>query len=299
MLFKASAPGSLMILGEYAVLEGYPALVAAIDRRISVCLEACSDKKIEIISSLGKYETSIDHIEIVPPFSFVLAALQKFSLTRGCRLVITADFSDQMGFASSAAVTVATLSVLSAWLNISYSADELILNARDVVRTVQGFGSGADVAACVLGGFVSYRAEPFSAERMPASYPLTVLYSGSKTKTPDALKFVKNHFLHYPDLFKKILHAIGDTALEGIAAVKNQNWESLGKIMNIHQGLHEALGVNTPVLQQLIEQLRGDAQILGAKISGSGLGDCVIGLGACETELRFSIANAGVICEKN
>jgi mevalonate kinase len=39
LMYKASAPGSLMLLGEYAVLHDYPALVCAIDKRISVIIE--------------------------------------------------------------------------------------------------------------------------------------------------------------------------------------------------------------------------------------------------------------------
>lgn len=277
-MFKASAPGSLMILGEYAVLEGYPALVAAIDKRMSVEIKPREDNKVFIHSALGDYETSLDDLEIIPPFSFVLAALQKYSLTQGCEIHIQAEFSDQMGFASSAAVTVATLSAIAAWQQKNLTPLQLISDARDVVRKVQGFGSGADVAACVMGGFVEYRPEPLFAASL-THHPLTVVYSGAKTKTADALQFVKNHFLHYPELFQKILHAIGDAAEQGIQAVKNQDWQSLGKIMNIHQGFHHALGVNTPLLNQMVDSLRNDSEILGAKISGSGLGDCVIGLG--------------------
>jgi mevalonate kinase len=287
-----------MILGEYAVLHGHPALVAAIDRRLVVSLNPRTDKKIEIFSALGNYATTIDKIEIIPPFSFILAALQKFNLVTGCTLTIEADFSDQLGFASSAAVTVSTMAVLMSWLDIPYSSEDLILQSRDIVRKVQGFGSGADVAACVLGGFVSYRAEHFLAERL-AYYPLTVLYSGAKTKTRDAVQFVKNKFSSYPSVLTKIYHAIGETAAAGISAVKNEDWKSLGNVMNIHQGLHEALGVNTQELQHAIQLLRTDPQILGAKISGSGLGDCVIGLGAGLNDsyprLLTPIANAGVI----
>ena len=39
MIVTATAPGKLVLLGEYAVLEGAPALVMAIDRRAEVRLE--------------------------------------------------------------------------------------------------------------------------------------------------------------------------------------------------------------------------------------------------------------------
>jgi mevalonate kinase len=41
----------------------------------------------------------------------------------------------------------------------------------------------------------------------------------------------------------------------------------------------DALGVNDAKLSEMIYQLRADNRVQGAKISGSGLGDCVISLG--------------------
>ena len=48
--------------------------------------------------------------------------------------------------------------------------------------------------------------------------------------------------------------------------------------MNIQQSLMNALGVGTPQLNHIINSLHKDPYIYGAKISGAGLGDCVIGL---------------------
>src|SRR5438045_3958935 len=75
MLLRASAPGSLMLLGEYAVLHGQHALVCAIDKRMTVTLSPRDDKKILIESALGHYETTLSDLKLVSPFRFVLATL--------------------------------------------------------------------------------------------------------------------------------------------------------------------------------------------------------------------------------
>jgi mevalonate kinase len=61
-----------------------------------------------------------------------------------------------------------------------------------------------------------------------------------------------------------------------------------------------ALGVNLPVLQQLVDQLNQAPGVLGAKISGAGLGDCVSGLGVARGLETVSVAMSekGVQCER-
>ncbi|MBI5619410.1 mevalonate kinase, partial [Candidatus Gottesmanbacteria bacterium] len=43
-----SVPGKLMLLGEHAVVYGYPCLVTAINRRLTVSMEETDDNKITI-----------------------------------------------------------------------------------------------------------------------------------------------------------------------------------------------------------------------------------------------------------
>ncbi len=304
MLFKASSPGSLMLLGEYAVLHGQHALVAAIDKRMTVTLSPRTDKKIILTSELGRHETHVGHLISVAPFQFVLSALRavKKHLKHGCEIKIESEFSATVGFASSAAVTVATLSALTTWLQLSLSSEELIKLGRRVVQSVQGVGSGADIAACVLGGMVLYRMKPFYFDKLSQTHPITVIYSGNKTPTTEAIAIVKKKFEKCPQLFRQLGLAINECTLEGVAAIKQQDWRALGQVMNMQQGLMDAMGVNTVAMNQIIEWLRAQPHMLGAKISGSGLGDCVIGLGSAVTnafkQIDVNIAPQGVSCEK-
>lgn len=292
-----------MLLGEYAVLHGKHAVVCAVDKRMTVTITPRQDNKISIASSLGTHATTLSTLKVIAPFQFVLMTLKKFKkqLPSGCDIHITAEFSEKIGFGSSAAVTVATVAAIAAWLNLKIEKLDLIRIARTIVRAVQGLGSGADVAACVMGGMVLYRAQPLRAEKLPHTYPLVVVYSGSKTPTVDAVNFVKQAFAAFPHVFKQICLAIDVCAVQGSLAISQQNWAELGKIMNIQQGLMDALGVNTHELHSIVYTLRTQPHILGAKISGSGLGDCAIGLGKLtdevQNELSVRVSERGVVCE--
>jgi mevalonate kinase len=309
MLVKASAPGSLMLLGEYAVLQGKQALVCAINKRITVTLAERPDKKIHIASQLGHLEVELSKLIITQPFLFITAVIKKFSkqLPTGFDLRIESEFSEQVGLGSSAAVTVAVIKAITVWLNLAYTDEQLIHAARAIIRQVQGLGSGADTAACVLGGIVAYKSSPLQAEKISHQPPITAVYSGYKTPTADAVKQVKNYFSAYPRIFKHLCQAIDSCTTQGIQSVREQDWPTFGKMLDTQQGLMDSLGVNTPELREIITTLRADHQILGAKISGSGLGDCAIGLGVSKA-LQFSnekiqvvplsISLEGVRCEK-
>ncbi len=162
-LFEVSVPGSLMLMGEHAVLHGKQAIVCAVDKRLHMQLIPNNTDLITINDTrLGKFTIAVADIKIQPPFKFVLHAIQYFQdqLTSGFTLNINSEFSSVIGFGSSAAVTVATIAVLAQWLNIPLSSDQLFTIAHKVVLELQGRGSGADIAASIYGGVLAYQIDP-------------------------------------------------------------------------------------------------------------------------------------------
>jgi len=310
MLLKASAPGSLMLMGEFAVLQGKCALVCAVDKRLTVTLSPRSDTRIEITSSIGQLSTDITQLEIIKPFQFVLSVLQSFSLHHGFDITIESEFSDTIGLGSSAAVTVAMLAALMKWQKGSYSASDLIIRGRDVIRRVQGLGSGADIAASVMGGVIRYNAETVKVETFPVLLPLLAIYSGYKTPTVEVIQHVQKQFADKPDALHAIYNNIGRCSEQAVHFMRESNWTQLGKSMNAQQEMMQDLGVSTPLMQAIIEYLRHHPGIFGAKISGSGMGDCVIGLGELPEQsqcfiqgqsllrIPVTVSQQGVQCEE-
>ncbi len=329
MRVSASAPASLMLMGEYAVLHGHRALVCAVDKRMRVVMSWRDDKTIRIESTaLGVHVTSLTELTVVKPFQFVLTILKRYQpqLKQGLDIFITADFSTTIGFGSSAAVTIATLKALNKLLNRSLSLLELTKEGRSIVQAVQGRGSGADIAAAVYGGIVSYRMHQSPSLRAQRSnpskistfttiddgaatlaatmdpeiecinhiFPLTAIYVGFKTPTAEAIKLLQDRFANNNALLQSILNTIGECAEAGFNYATEANWPELGRVMTIQQGLMQALGVSLPVIDELIQHLLSQPSILGAKISGSGLGDCVIGLGELEANQEFKSHYDGV-----
>ena len=282
----ASAPGSLMLMGEHAVLHGSHALCAAVNQRIHIRLQARQDREFEIQSALGKYGGSLNDIEVCKPFQFVLAAIRKFSPGQGFRLDIQSEFSDQIGFGSSAAVTVATLALLRAFAGKPFDRAALLEEALTVVREVQEKASGSDIAAAVYGGVVYYRPDPLSVQPLQSSLPLSVCYAGYKTPTPEVICLVETKRQAHPEGFQKIFSLIDHCVGDAVTAIRQGDHEKLGQLFDLHHGLQSAMGCSDETLDYLVHQLRQHPNVVGAKISGSGLGDCVIALGTSEARVN-------------
>ncbi len=271
-----------MLMGEHAVLRGQPAMVCAINRRIKVTLSPLDDRRIHLHAALGEHETTLDELAPAENFRFVLAAIRALrdQLPVGFEMDIRSEMSHQMGLGSSAAVTVAVLAALHAYIGEKPAREALLETAVDLVRKVQGgVGSGADVAASIYGGCLRYFAGSKEVVKISTVPELTVLYSGSKMPTPDVIAFVDEKRKENPAIYDELDVVIGKTVQAAFEAAANGDWENMGELMNINQGLMDALGVNNGELSELVYELREDPKVYGSKISGSGLGDCVVGLG--------------------
>jgi len=304
-MIRASAPGSFMLFGEHAVLHGKRALVCAASARLTVTLSPRADRHVTIGSVLGRHEMTLDAPVPSEPFRFVLASLAReaASLPGGFDLRIESEFPSTVGLGSSAAVTVASLAAFAAHAGRTPSREALVRIARDVIRGVQGAGSGADAAASVFGGVVAYRADPLAIRRIAQAPPVTLVYAGYKTPTPEVIRRVEASRAAMPAVFNAVYEAMNRVAEEATTAVEQANWTRVGALMNVAQGLMDAIGVSDATLSGLVHALRADPAVLGAKISGSGLGDCVVALGRPSRldperkEIAVSVGAEGLVVE--
>ena len=173
---STSAPGKLIIAGEYAVLRGDPAIVMAIDRRAIA--------------------TEVDEPEPLSPFLAEVAG--RVGRDPGRLRVDTSAFATdgrKLGLGSSAAATVAFAGALAPELELT-AIHELAHQAHGAVSARAGArGSGVDVAVSVWGGVI--RATP-RGEACPAIEPIALpadlvwvaVDSGSPADTRDLVSRV-------------------------------------------------------------------------------------------------------------
>lgn len=302
---SVSVPGSIMLMGEHAVLFGEPAIACAIDKYIHIQLTPRNDDGVNIESALASHQTRLRQIKSHPALTFVMAAISQLerTLPAGFELTIESEFAHTVGLGSSAAVTAGVVAALHAYAQLPMDTEALFDRALSVVHEVQqGRGSGSDLVASIQGGLVAYRMHPKTITALSGQPVLGLYYAGYKTPTPEVLKQVETKTAAFPELYSELYRLMGQVTEQAIAAIESSDWTAVGRLMNTYQGLLDALGVNDAVLSEMVYQLRQEQSVLGAKISGSGLGDCVVSLGGApklqwNEQIPVAISERGVSVE--
>lgn len=278
MSILASAPGSIMISGEHAVVYGYPAIVAAIEQRITVTLCPRTDHHIEIHSALGDYRAPADQLHDDPRLRFVLASLERYPHHGGLDIHITSKINPTLGLGSSAAITVAMLGALARHTGEDESLPVLHEQALQIIRHLQGRGSGADLAASLYGGMIAYRNLPqVTVSRLPlAPVSLYLQNSGYKTPTAEVLACIAAKMQENPAFYQQLYRQMGETANAAIHAANADDWSGFYAALNQYQAHMAELGVSDDTLTAMIAAARAQPETFASKISGSGLGDCIV-----------------------
>lgn len=302
---EVSAPGKLMLFGEHAVVYGSPCIVTAVDQRIRVSASADSRQSLEIEApdvGLSSYLLGIDSLnnnDLPKGARFVATAVgnffDRFGIRSGLKIKTQSDFSSEFGFGSSSAVTVGVIKALSELFDVELKDQELFNLSYKTVLDVQGVGSGFDLAAAIWGGTLWFVGGgktilPLQVEEVP----VIVGYTGIKADTSTLVRQVAETKKEHEEVITRIFETISLGVQEAKIALENGNWSRVGELMNINQGLLEALGVNTRELSSLIYACR-EAGAFGAKLSGAGGGDCMIALvnEQMKAGVEEAVANAG------
>ncbi|MEK7141725.1 MAG: mevalonate kinase [Patescibacteria group bacterium] len=297
-MITVSAPGKLMLMGEHAVVYGFPSLVTAVDERLTVETEIVAEDRIAVDAPQGVDTRFVDEA--------VRQAQKAWSIpSGGFRIKTQSNFSGKYGFGSSASVTVATLKALALLFKKDVAPRELFDLSFATVLVVQGVGSGFDVAVSVYGGTLYYTLGQKITELTQARYressdqtiselPLIVGYTGVKADTTTLIKQVAEKKEKNPEKVERIFQAITKLVEEAKKRMLEGDWERVGKLMEFNQEYLRDLGVSSEKLEALISAAK-KAGAWGAKLSGAGGGDCMIALGPSDKRaaIQKAIADAG------
>jgi mevalonate kinase len=278
----ASAPGKIILFGEHFVVHGTKAILAAIDKRVTVTSTFTENKTIKVNSQLGTLEVPISssYEEVKSEFRpFVYLAnkiINSNQNVNGLEVTIDSDIPIGVGLGSSSACCVAAAASISELFK-ELSSEEILNISIEAEKTIFPDTSGADCTVCTYGGMIEY--EQFTGtKKIDNTFELNLVIANSmiphttKNSVERVSKFKENdeeRFSQLCDLETKLIDEV-------IVAMKNNDVTTLGLKMSENQKYLEEIQVSNDTLRDMISSLNEIS--LGSKITGAGDGGCVIAL---------------------
>jgi phosphomevalonate kinase len=295
-----SAPGKMMISGEYAVLFDFPALVMAVDCRAKTTLhpaskltvkgihEQCfevvkSDNKIEILGATPQDQLKL--FEVALNYFYEFQPLPTFEIN-----INTSSFFDvegrKMGLGSSAAATVSlTAALLRAQTGKNPAPNDTRLHAQAIHhRLNEGYGSGADIYASVFGGVFRYsindkairHIQPWQNEE----WAFLPVFTGHSQRSKTWVAHIQEWATVESQEAQKRFQQINDASLMLQRALETQNGPQLRDGLQKGAVAMNALGqaVQLDIFDRHNEAIGHIAEQFGgsAKPSGAGGGDVAL-----------------------
>jgi phosphomevalonate kinase len=312
----ATAPGKMLLLGEYSVLEGCPALSLAVNRRAVVSVEQTSGERHSLQSSILpgevlEFSVRDDELQwsdkaaagelgldgLLKPWLDVLGDIHAPALD--IRLDSSAFYqgdgntNQKMGLGSSAAINVACAGVFCSLRGEKPELPSLIA-AHQALQG--GLGSGIDIATSLHGGLIRFQltglAEDPDVQRLalPPSFHFGAVWSGESASSGSMLEQFRQWTSRHADQWQMCLLAARVICEAGCRACSNSDGPALVRAIRGYgewmKALEKASGLRiyTPA-HSFLDTIATRCNC-AYKPSGAGGGD--IGVVAAESIERFT-----------
>ena len=161
-----------------------------------------------------------------------------------------------MGLGGSAALAVSVIRALNGYFQLSLSDEDINGIAFEAEKLAHGTPSGIDNTLATFRRFMLYRKghPPLMKElTINQEIPIVIGMSGTESLTAAMVGKVEQSWEKNRFLYERLFAEIDGLALEGVKAIERGELEQLGELMNINQGLLNALGVSSWELEEMIQ----------------------------------------------
>jgi mevalonate kinase len=280
-MMKGSACGKVILLGEHAVVYGVPALVVGIDRGATATASFLEGegRTSELTMARGA-------IRVAPgegaDLSRAFAALLEACAVRApVHVEIETDLPAAAGLGCSAALGVAIVRALDATHSKKSPPGDVIARAMEWEKVFHGNPSGIDATAATRGGCLLYQREdgPAKIHEIALGRPLCLVvgHTGIASTTRSMVEHVAKLRQRKPDLVNQSFEAIRSLVANARLALEAGDTLGLGKLLDLNQMILSGLMLSTEETEALCRTAR-ETGALGAKLTGSGGGGCVVAL---------------------
>jgi len=279
---SSSTPGKIILFGEHAVVYGRPALAVPVTQvqatatvsensRGGVWIEA---PNIALSSALS--QLAPDH----PLVAVINSVFSTLSITRppACTVYLQSTIPVASGLGSGAAVSVAIIRALSAFLGQPLSDPQVNGLAFQAEKLYHGTPSGIDNTVVTYARPVYFvKGQPIKTFRVGASFTLVIGDTGISAPTKESVGAVRSLREADPTRWEKVFSQVGEIVWDARQAIERGDTAALGTLMDANHALLQEMTVSCAELDLLTEAAH-KAGALGAKLSGGGRGGNMIAL---------------------
>lgn len=256
------AHSKIILIGEHAVVYGYPALALPLNN-IEVTCRILPSNHTWVL-----YEEDTLSMAVFASLEFL--GIQEADI----RCEIESMVPEKRGMGSSAAVSIAAIRAVFDYYEQDLDKETLEILANRAEMIAHMNPSGLDAKTCLSDRAIKFiKNVGFSEFETNLGAYLVIADTGIYGHTREAIQKVESigrRALPY-------LHQLGKLTNEVEAALKIKDLEAIGMAMSEAHLSLKSLGVSCSEADKLVSIAQANGA-LGAKMSGGGLGGCIIAL---------------------
>ena len=290
--------GKSILFGEHFVVYGMPSLAAGIESVTTAKVTkrewpgwTLDDDRPEVP---GYKEKKMDEQKV--SINNVLRFLGMDFSEQGIHIELGGDLICASGFGASAASCVSLARAINEEFNLGLGDAKINEAAFEGEKGYHGTPSGIDNTASTYGGLVWYIRDlkggppTFKPIKLDESVHFVIASTGITASTTEVVGDVRKKKDADPAWFDAIATEYESLVNNALEALRNNNLQKVGELMNRNHELLQELTVSCKELDNLVDVAR-DAGALGAKMTGTGRGGNMIAI-ADDEATRDRIAAA-------